>query len=107
MPEYLSNYNHFKSRYESLIMHSDNEALEMLKLRVTPFILRRTKKDVLDDLPDKIEDVYYCKMSSKQEEIYKAYQERLKKDILDGFREVSKEFFLWACGDLVQVAEFD
>lgn len=84
MPEYLSNYNHFKSRYESLIMHSDTEALEMLKLRVTPFILRRTKKDVLDDLPDKIEDVYYCKMSSKQEEIYKAYQERLKKDILEG-----------------------
>jgi SNF2 family DNA or RNA helicase len=84
MPNYLSNYNHFKSRYESLIMHSDNEALDMLKLRVTPFILRRTKKDVLEDLPDKIEDVYYCKMSSKQEEIYKAYQERLKKDIISG-----------------------
>lgn len=84
MPDYLSNYHHFKSRYESLIMHNDDEALDMLKLRVTPFILRRTKKDVLEDLPDKIEDVYYCKMSSKQEEIYKAYQERLKKDILAG-----------------------
>ena len=84
MPGFLSNYSHFKSRYESLILHNDEEALEMLKNRVRPFILRRTKKDVLKDLPDKIEDYYYCKMSSKQEDVYNAYVGKLKEDIKNG-----------------------
>ena len=81
MPGYLADYNHFKSRYESLITHSDFEALDLLKKRVQPFILRRTKKDVLKDLPDKLEQVYYCKMDGKQEEIYKTYVEDIKQDL--------------------------
>lgn len=84
MPGYLSNYSHFKSRYESLIIHDDKEALDVLQKRVSPFILRRTKKDVLSDLPDKIEDYYYCKMESKQREVYEAYVEQLKEDIKAG-----------------------
>ncbi len=84
MPGYLSNYNHFKNRYESLIIHDDTEALINLKKRVAPFILRRTKKDVLNDLPDKIEDYYYCKMEAKQKEIYDSYVLKLKDDLNQG-----------------------
>ena len=84
MPGYLSNYSHFKSRYESLIVHDDDEALNNLKKRVSPFILRRTKKDVLKDLPDKIEDYYYCKMEDKQKEVYDIYVEKLKDDLKNG-----------------------
>ncbi|MGM9970456.1 MAG: SNF2-related protein [Anaeroplasma sp.] len=84
MPGYLSTYGHFKSRYESLIIHDDDEALINLKKRVSPFILRRTKRDVLKDLPDKIEDYYYCKMETKQKEIYDAYVAKLKDDINNG-----------------------
>ncbi len=81
MPGYLSNYSRFKSRYEALIMHQDNEALDKLQKRITPFILRRTKKDVLKELPDKIEEYYYCKMQNKQKEVYDAYVGKLKDDI--------------------------
>lgn len=84
MPGYLSNYSHFKSRYESLIIHDDKETLDILQKRVSPFILRRTKKDVLSDLPDKIEDYYYCKMELKQKEIYDGYVLQLKEDIKNG-----------------------
>lgn len=84
MPGYLSNYHHFKTRYESLILNDDSEALEKLQKRVSPFILRRTKKDVLKDLPDKIEDYYYCKMESKQKEVYDAYVGKLKEDLKSG-----------------------
>ena len=84
LPGYLSNYSHFKSRYESLIIHDDTEALDNLKKRVNPFILRRTKKDVLDDLPDKIEDYYYYKMDTKQKEVYDTYKMKLKDDIKSG-----------------------
>lgn len=84
MPGYLSNYSRFKSRYETLIMNKDDEALEKLQKRVSPFILRRTKKDVLNDLPEKFEDYYYCKMEPKQKEIYDAYVMKLKEDIKQG-----------------------
>ncbi|MDY5983729.1 MAG: DEAD/DEAH box helicase [Anaeroplasma sp.] len=84
MPGYLSDYSHFKSRYESLIAHDDVEALDTLKKRVAPFILRRTKKDVLSDLPDKTEEYYYCKMESKQRGIYDSYVLKLKEDIKAG-----------------------
>lgn len=84
MPGYLSSYSHFKSRYESLIIHQDEEALDVLQKRVSPFILRRTKKDVLSDLPDKIEEYYYCKMESKQRDIYDSFVVELKEDIKKG-----------------------
>ena len=84
MPGYLSNYSHFKSRYESLIVHDDEEALDNLKKRISPFILRRTKKDVLDDLPDKIEECYFYKMGVKQKEVYENYVSNLKDDIAAG-----------------------
>ncbi len=84
MPGYLSSYGRFKSRYESLIAHDDYEALDTLKKRVAPFILRRTKKDVLKDLPDKIEDFYYCKMDNKQKEVYESYVGMLKEDLNNG-----------------------
>lgn len=84
MPGYLSNYSHFKSRYESLILNNDDEALAKLQKRVSPFILRRTKKDVLQDLPDKIEDYYYCRMEQKQKEVYDAYIGKLKDDLQQG-----------------------
>lgn len=84
MPGYLSDYSHFKSRYESLIAHDDVDALDTLKKRVAPFILRRTKKDVLRDLPDKTEEYYYCKMEPKQRLIYESYVSKLKEDIKSG-----------------------
>lgn len=81
MPGYLSNYHHFKTRYETLIMEEDEETLIQLKKRVQPFILRRTKQDVLTELPEKIEEVYYCKMDGKQEELYQTYIEKIKNDL--------------------------
>ena len=84
MPGYLSNYSHFKSRYESLIVHDDDEALDNLKKRISPFILRRTKKDVLDDLPDKIEECYFYKMEARQKEVYESYVRDLRDDIALG-----------------------
>lgn len=88
MPGYLANYNHFKSRYEALIMHDDTDALMMLKKRVQPFILRRTKKDVLKELPDKLEEIYYCKLEEKQQQVYNAYVEELKQDIKENGNQI-------------------
>lgn len=88
MPGYLSNYHHFKTRYETLIMEDDEETLALLKKRVQPFILRRTKKDVLKELPEKMEEIYYCKMDGPQEEIYQTYIEKIKNDLSAGGNQI-------------------
>ena len=84
LPGYLSNYSHFRHRYESLILADDTNALYNLRNRVTPFILRRTKKDVLNDLPEKIEEYYYYKMGQKQRDVYNNYVLELKDDLEHG-----------------------
>ena len=44
----------------------DSVAAEDLKRKIRPFILRRLKRDVLDDLPDKIEQTLYVDMEPEQ-----------------------------------------
>ncbi|MCA0971618.1 DEAD/DEAH box helicase [Halobacillus litoralis] len=46
-----------------------------------PFILRRMKKEVLDELPDKIDTVQYSELTREQKEVYLAYLERIQNDI--------------------------
>lgn len=82
MPGYLFSYNKFKSKFENkIIKDNDKEALDALSKLVSPFILRRTKKEVLKELPDKTETKMYNVMNEKQEKIYKAYLAQAKKEI--------------------------
>jgi TATA-binding protein-associated factor len=48
-------------------------ALESLHKQVLPFLLRRTKEEVLEDLPPKIIQDYYCEMSNLQKELYQDF----------------------------------
>lgn len=50
---------------------ADNaEAMAKIKRITAPFLLRRLKKDVLTDLPEKQEQVLYCRMGEEQHELY-------------------------------------
>lgn len=74
MPGYLFSYKRFKENYESTIIKDDNkEAIEKLKKLVSPFILRRLKKEVLKELPDKTDTIMYNDMDEEQRKIYKAF----------------------------------
>jgi SNF2 family DNA or RNA helicase len=46
-----------------------------------PFILRRVKKDVLEELPEKIESVQYSELTKAQKEVYLAYLERIQNNL--------------------------
>lgn len=73
MPDYLYSYEYFRKHFESPIVNDGDEyASNMLKKMIGPFILRRRKMDVLKDLPEKIERVYYANFDSRQKEIYDA-----------------------------------
>ena len=81
MPGYLGTYKKFKERFEApVVREADEKARATLHMMVAPFILRRMKKDVLTDLPEKVESVMASEMTAEQRKIYTAYVSRLKKD---------------------------
>ena len=71
MPGYLGTRADFKERYEVPITQEPGgiEHRRMIK-RLAPFVLRRTKKAVASELPDKIEQVVWCELSTAQRETY-------------------------------------
>ena len=89
MPGYLGTYKKFRDRFEApVVREADEQARENLHLLVAPFILRRMKKDVLTDLPEKVETVMSSELTAEQRKLYTAYAAKLKKDseggLLDG-----------------------
>lgn len=78
MPGYLFSYKRFKEELEGPITESRDEgARKRLSRMIRPFILRRLKKDVLKELPDKVEEVVYARMEGQQEELYRAREKNL------------------------------
>ena len=75
----LSSNKKFRENYEQPIVNSQDEAVSgRLKKMIRPFILRRTKREVLKELPDKLEKVIYSVMEGRQKELYQASVQRLK-----------------------------
>ena len=88
MPNYLFTYQHFKRKFETPIMRAENShAMRYLQKLIAPFVLRRIKKDVLKELPEKTETIIYNQMEGEQEKLYQAnlaqVQEDLKKELAD------------------------
>lgn len=78
MPGILGSYRHFRERFELPILSGDEDAQAKLQAFVGPFILRRRKADVLQDLPDKIENVITVQLEGEQRRIYAALEQRLR-----------------------------
>ena len=84
MPGYLYRYSKFKKKFEEPILkYEDKEALQRLKRLISPFILRRVKKDVLTELPDKNITVMKNEMEEEQEKLYLSYLAQTKKEIAE------------------------
>ena len=75
MPGFLFTKERFKAKF------IQNKNTEELKSLITPFILRRVKEDVLDELPEKIEKKYLVDMTTKQKSIYKSYVKEIKEKL--------------------------
>jgi len=79
MPGYLGSVNKFKQEYVS--EYPLPEARAKLNRLAAPFILRRIKKDVLFELPEKQEQVSWCKLNAVQEKLYLQILEAVKQSI--------------------------
>ncbi|MBQ6835065.1 MAG: DEAD/DEAH box helicase, partial [Lachnospiraceae bacterium] len=84
MPGFLFTSQKFKRMFETpIVRDGDEEALSMLRKMTGPFIMRRLKKDVLKELPDKLETVLYSAMEGEQKRLYQANAALLKEQILN------------------------
>lgn len=78
-PGLLGTRQHFKDLYAIPIdRFKSNKKSTELKEKVRPFILRRTKKQVAPELPEKTEMVLYCEMLPAQRELYDAAEKELR-----------------------------
>lgn len=77
MPGYLYSKDEFSRKF----LKEDKNMLEELKLLISPYVLKRNKKDVLKELPDKIENKVLVTLSKKQKELYDSLLLEIKNKI--------------------------
>uniref|UniRef100_A0A3P8QCQ2 BTAF1 RNA polymerase II, B-TFIID transcription factor-associated n=1 Tax=Astatotilapia calliptera TaxID=8154 RepID=A0A3P8QCQ2_ASTCA len=104
MPGFLGTERQFAARYGKPILASRDAksssreqeagvlAMEALHRQVLPFLLRRMKEDVLQDLPPKIIQDYYCNLSPLQVQLYEDFaKSRAKASVDDSISVASTE----------------
>lgn len=89
MPGYLYSKGVFTETFEK--KSHDENSLKELNRHIKPFILRRYKKDVILELPDKIETKLVVEMTEKQKRVYSAYVKDVKEKIEENISEKSLE----------------
>lgn len=88
MPGYLLSNRRFVEKFERpIVSEQSKEALMELNKHTKPFILRRLKKDVLKELPPKIESTLVADLTEEQKKVYLAYLQQIKGQIEDGIKE--------------------
>jgi superfamily II DNA or RNA helicase len=84
LPGYLGTASEFRERYETpLTRGPEPRTMERLRHRLRPFFLRRTKEEVLPELPPKLEHVTLCELSDEQREVYRAVLAQGRRDVFD------------------------
>ena len=85
MPGYLYSRN----KFQDLFIYDEYNANNLRKL-IKPFILRRTKSQVMTELPDKIENKFFVELNKDQRKVYSAYVEEIKEKINNKYMKTDK-----------------
>lgn len=88
-PGLLGSYSYFEKQFIRPIEKGANpQKTEELRKLIDPFVLRRTKKQVMQELPPKIEKVHFCEMSPEQAELYESVKNQYRNEILNHVSEL-------------------
>ncbi len=83
-PGMLGSLNYFQSQFSVPIeRYSDDSAAALLKKMIAPFLLRRTKEEVVKELPPKSEQIYYCEMTDGQKKFYNQVRDQYRAEIMN------------------------
>lgn len=97
MPGFLTNIESFEKKYKIKEFDTEtNNKIKQLRKLISPFILRRTKKEVIKDLPEKLENNIFIDLTTEQKKIYLAELKKVKKEMDNIIKEegISKARFL-------------
>jgi SNF2 family DNA or RNA helicase len=88
LPGYLGTAAEFRERYETPLARGpagtpDTRTMARLRQRVRPFFLRRTKEEVLPELPPKLEHIALCELSAEQREVYRAVLAQGRREVFE------------------------
>ncbi len=82
-PGLLGSLHYFNETFTKPIERDRDEAsAHMLRKMIFPFILRRTKSEVERDLPEKSENLFYCKMLKEQRKLYEHWRDYYRAHVL-------------------------
>ncbi|MBT4552704.1 DEAD/DEAH box helicase [bacterium] len=96
MPAYLGNKSHFDIQIKE-------NCKDLIKTKITPFVLRRDKNEVLDSLPEKTEMILQCELSSTQKKIYETVLQAAKSGVKQAGVQKNKLNILTALMKLRQI----
>ncbi len=83
-PKMLGSSNYFKNTFADAIeKKGDEKTAKQLQKLVAPFIMRRTKKQVLTELPAKTENTILCEMSEEQEKLYEKIKSAYRNELIE------------------------
>ena len=108
-PAMLGSLDDFNRQYATPIQHNaDKEATEALRRKIFPFMLRRLKKDVLKELPDRMEQTLYVEMEADHQRFYEErrqyYQQAIQSSIKTQGLEKSQMMMFQALSELRRIA---
>jgi SNF2 family DNA or RNA helicase len=104
MPGYLGSLGKFKQEYVSELPQPEIRA--RLNRLAAPFILRRIKKDVLLELPDKQEQVSWCKLNPVQEKLYLQILEAVRQSLFpSGVKDASQINYIHVLSALTKLRQ--
>lgn len=83
LPGYLGSEREFRTIYRNPTHHQ----LHRLRSRLSVLTLRRIKDQVLADLPEKVEDIRFCRMVAKQRALYESIRELGSQQIANQLRD--------------------
>ncbi|MGO3342545.1 MAG: DEAD/DEAH box helicase [Glutamicibacter arilaitensis] len=81
-PGLLGGAKSFKDNYQKPIADGDQQRLERLKSRLRPFVLRRTKEQVVPELPAKTEQVLEVELEPGHRKAYDRRFQRVRQEVL-------------------------
>ena len=82
MPGFLGSQKRFAELFRNPIeKQGDPDRLTQLRARITPFMLRRTKAIVADELPPKVETIMRVELSGKQADLYETIRLGMEKTV--------------------------
>jgi superfamily II DNA or RNA helicase len=81
-PGLLGTLKTFEERIARPIDRGDMETAQRLRATIKPFVMRRLKRDVAADLPDKIEQEMIVPLAEEQSKLYKQVLGQVRKSVL-------------------------